>query len=121
MELDSPGLQRSFGARVRLEASPEGLFLITASSPGTAEPAVRAAGGTVLLRVGAGPGGEEGAIARLTLAQALSLKGRPGIRSVGGVQMNVERYRRTLELLRSNGPGATPTPSSGTGGSNHGP
>ena len=119
MELESPGLQRSFGARVRLEATPVGLFLVTASRSGTAEPAVRTAGGTVVLRVGAGPGGREGVIARLTLAQALSLEHVPGIGSVGGVQMNVERYRRTLELLRSQAPGPTP-PSPVTGGSNDG-
>jgi hypothetical protein len=89
-----------FGARVHFDHGPPGLFLVV-SANGDPSRLIASYGGDIALRLN--NGGAQ--LARLTLPQALALQREPGIRLVGGVNLNVDRYRKMLQFLgAANGP-----------------
>ena len=80
-----------FGARVSFARGGEGLFLVV-SGAGDPEPRVRVFGGQIVMRLN-----KTKILARLELTKALELLKEPGIRKVGGVHLDVERYKRFLD------------------------
>jgi hypothetical protein len=89
------GMYGRFGATVEFQDGPLGLFLVV-SSNGDPSALVAAHGGVVALRLNGGGGV---VVARMTLTDALSLQRERGIRMVGGVHMNMERYRSLLASI----------------------
>lgn len=92
-----------FGASVHFGEDTPGLFMVI-STENDPSHLIASYGGTVVLRFNGG----NPAIARLTLPRALALQKEPSIRTVGGVHLDLDRYRALLESL-----GARPSPTGG--------
>lgn len=84
-------LYKRFGAKVSFADTGESLFLIIAST-GDPEPKVRAYKGQVVMRLNGTK-----LLARMGLNKALALLKEPGISKVGGVHLDVQRYKKFLE------------------------
>jgi hypothetical protein len=84
----------SFGAKVQYAEGLPGLFMVVAGG-GDPSRLIEAYGGVVVLRLNGG----NKMIARLTLPKALALQKESSIRMVGGVNLDLNRYRALLESL----------------------
>lgn len=95
-----------FGAAVNLQSTHPGLFLVVAEQ-GDPSRLIQDFSGDVVMRLGAA----NVVLASLTLTNALALQKERGIRAVGGVHLDVQRYRALLASLGgvaspgSSGPG----------------
>jgi hypothetical protein len=93
-------IYEQFGAKVDFAEGPPGLFLVI-SANGDPGRLVASYDGQIALRLN--NGGK--VLARLTLPKALALQREPGIRLVGGVNLDINRYRKMLQFLgAANGP-----------------
>ncbi len=83
-----------FGAKVEFGQQAPGLFMVIA---GHGDPAslIAAYDGSVVMRLTS----RTSVIARLSLTNALALQKEPGIRSVGGINMDINRYKAFLASL----------------------
>jgi hypothetical protein len=97
-----------FGARMDYGEGAPGLFMVVSAEKDPSE-LIRAYNGSVVIRLNGG----RSVIARMTLPRALALKKEGAIRMVGGVKMNLDRYRMLLSRLNDEtdpqeAPGETP-------------
>jgi len=87
-----------FGAKVEFGQHVPGLFMVVADRHDPV-PLITAYDGTVVMRLS----GRTSVIARLALTNALALQKEPGIRSVGGINMDINRYKAFLGSLGATG------------------
>ncbi|NEX11324.1 MAG: hypothetical protein C1942_01255 [Prosthecochloris sp.] len=83
-----------FGAKVEFGQHAPGLFMVIAERHDPVA-LISAYDGTVVMRLTS----RTSVIARLSLTNALALQKEPGIRSVGGVNMDLNRYKAFLSSL----------------------
>lgn len=87
-------MSKDFGASVRFADSHPGLFLVVAAA-GDPGRLIQACAGSVVMRLGSA----SVVLASLTLTSALALQKDKSIRAVGGVHLDVRRYRALMASL----------------------
>jgi hypothetical protein len=85
---------KDFGASVRFADKHPGLFLVVGQK-GDPSRTIQDFAGTVVMPLGAG----SVVLASLTLTNALALQKEKSIRAVGGVHLDVQRYKALMASL----------------------